>query len=132
MFKISAKTFITILFLTNCLNMTSLNAVEPQNQSPDFEKEIAPLLLKRCGKCHAHGQAKGEFSINSREKLLKGGTSGPAVIEGNSKESLFMELITGVDPDRLMPENGPKLSDQEIKLFRKWIDANLPGQKIFG
>ncbi len=123
--------FLTVLLLLSSLNMTSLNAVEPQNQSPDFEKEIAPLLLKRCGKCHAHGQAKGEFSINSREKLLKGGASGPAVIEGNSKESLFMESITGVDPDRLMPENGPKLSDQEIKLFRKWIDAKLPWPKDF-
>jgi Protein of unknown function (DUF1549)/Protein of unknown function (DUF1553)/Planctomycete cytochrome C/Glycosyl hydrolases family 2, sugar binding domain len=122
---------LTVLLLMSSMSMSSLNALEPQNQSPDFEKEIAPLLLKRCGKCHAHGQAKGEFSVNSRETLLKGGASGPAVIEGNSKESLFMELITGVDPDRLMPENGPKLSDQEIELFKKWIDTKLPWPKDF-
>ena len=64
--------------------------------------------------------------MNSRSQLLNGGDSGPAIVEGDSKNSLFMELISGVVPERLMPENGPKLSDGEIELFRKWIDAKAP------
>lgn len=123
----SKSQFTLILFLSFLAVFVEHPLLAEQTaKSPEFEKEIAPLLLKRCGKCHAHGQAKGGFSINTREQLVQGGDSGASVIPGDSQNSLFMELITGVDPDRLMPENGPKLSDNEISLFKQWIDAKLP------
>src|SRR5690606_15600313 len=56
----------------------------------DFARDIQPILQRSCVRCHARGRARGGFSIETRERLLQGGDSGPAVQPGNSAES---ELI---------------------------------------
>ena len=37
----------------------------------DFAHEIAPLLSKHCGKCHANGRYEGDVSFDTREALLE-------------------------------------------------------------
>ncbi len=45
-------------------------------------KEVRPLLVERCLKCHDDAKAKGEVKITSRDNLLKAGDRGPAVAPG--------------------------------------------------
>ena len=71
-----------------------------------FSKEIYPLLEKSCTKCHGKGKAKGGFSLETRENLLAGGDSGQSVVPGKSDESYLIELISGLDPDYVMPQKG--------------------------
>src|SRR5580765_795494 len=52
-----------------------------------FGKDIRPILESSCTKCHGRGRTKGEFQLDTRETLLKGGTTGPAVVPGKSDES---------------------------------------------
>src|SRR5437773_367202 len=55
-----------------------------------FEKRIRPLLVQHCYSCHS-AQApklKGGLRLDSREGLLKGGASGPAIIPGKPADSL--------------------------------------------
>src|SRR6266498_1323768 len=59
----------------------------------NFTKEVKPILEASCIKCHGRGRDKGDFRIDSRETLLKGGEAGPAVIVGKSSESLLIELV---------------------------------------
>ena len=59
-----------------------------------------------CVKCHGRGKAKGDFQIDTRDTFLKGGESGPAVLEGKSGESLLIEMVSGLDPDNVMPQKG--------------------------
>ena len=63
--------------------------------------------------------------MENRASLLRGGDSGPVVKVGQSNQSLLIELVSGHDPDRIMPEQGKRLSSQEINLLRKWIDQGL-------
>src|SRR5206468_1098758 len=72
----------------------------------DFAKEIKPIFESSCIKCHGRGRTKGDFSIESRQTLLKGGENGPAVAPGQSAESLLIELVAGFDPDNVMPQIG--------------------------
>src|SRR2546425_1220271 len=72
----------------------------------DFATQIKPILEKSCVRCHARGQRKGGFSIETRASVLAGGETGPAVVVGKSDQSLLIELITGRDPDRVMPAKG--------------------------
>ena len=44
----------------------------PSNRAVDFQKDIQPLLEAACVKCHAKGKEKGGFSLETRERLLKG------------------------------------------------------------
>ncbi len=88
----------------------------------NFGKDIKPILEASCIKCHGRGRDKGHFRIDSRETLLKGGESGAAVVSGKSEESLIIELVSGLDPDNVMPKKGSKLTKEQVSLLRGWID----------
>src|ERR1044072_7776072 len=71
----------------------------PADHKINFTREIKPILEARCVNCHGHGRAKGDFRIDSRETLLKGGSSGAVLTPGKSAESYLIELVMGFDPD---------------------------------
>lgn len=88
----------------------------------DFVKEVVPILQTSCVTCHSSGKTEADLSIETKEKLLEGGASAPAIVEGNSAESLMVQLVAGQDPDRFMPKKGKKLTPEEIGIIRAWID----------
>lgn len=96
-----------------------------------FLEDVEPILHQRCASCHAGENRKGGFSINTRKSLLEGGETGPAVAVGKSGESLLIELVSGVDPFRVMPAEGERLTKTEIGLLRAWIDQGLPWKDGF-
>lgn len=91
-----------------------------------FAEDVKPILQARCVQCHGHGKAKGGFSIETRESVLKGGRSGPALTSGNSAESYLIELVSGLNPEEVMPTKGTKLTAQQVGLLRAWIDQDVP------
>ena len=98
----------------------------PANHPVDFAKEIKPIFEASCIKCHGRGRDKGGFQLDTRETLLKGGDSGPAVLAGNSAQSLLIALVQGFDPDNTMPKKGSRLTPEQIGLLRAWIDQGVP------
>src|SRR5438093_11866183 len=98
----------------------------PANHKIDFPKEIKPIFEASCIKCHGRGRTKGDLSIESRETLIKGGESGPAIVPGTSEESRVIELVAGLDPDSVMPQKGKRLTPEQIGLLRAWIDQGAP------
>jgi hypothetical protein len=96
-------------------------------QGPDdfFEKEVRPLLVENCHKCHGNDKPKGGLRLTSRAAILKGGDSGPAAIAAKPDESLLIRAI-GYRTDQLkMPPNG-KLSDRQIDTLTRWVRFGLP------
>ncbi|MDB5321145.1 MAG: hypothetical protein JWN40_2776 [Phycisphaerales bacterium] len=91
----------------------------------DFDKDIKPILTNACAKCHGGGKSKGEFRIDSKLTFIKGGESGPAVVEHDSGKSLVIQLVAGVDPDKIMPQKGEPLTAAEVGLLRAWIDQGM-------
>lgn len=101
---------------------TPLQLPPPATKKVDFKQDIQPLLEASCIKCHAHGQKKGSFQIDTRETVLKGGETGPGIVPGNSARSYLIHLVAGADPDKIMPQKGPRLTPDQIGLLRAWID----------
>lgn len=91
----------------------------------DFAKDVHAIIAENCASCHTQGKRKGALSLESRDTLLKGGDSGPAVVEGKSAESLLIQLVSGQDPDRVMPPKGRRLTEEEIGILRAWIDQGV-------
>ena len=91
-----------------------------------FARDIQPILETSCVQCHARGKSKGGLSLETRAALLDGGKSGPAVVPGHSAESLLIALVSGVEPDNVMPAKGTRLTPAQIGLLRAWIDQELP------
>lgn len=96
----------------------------------DFAKQIKPILESACVSCHGRGRNQGGFSLETRAAVLQGGRSGPAVVAGRSAESLLIELVSGMNPQSVMPKKGKKLTAEQIGLLRGWIDQDLPWEPV--
>ena len=83
-----------------------------------FRRDIRPILTGRCLKCHGGDKTEGEFSLQTRETLLKGGSQGPAVVVGKPLESLMYRLAAHLDEPN-MPQDGAKLSDIALQQLAK-------------
>lgn len=95
----------------------------------DFGREVKPILETSCVKCHGRGKAKGGFKLDTRETLLHGGDSGAAVVLGKSGESSLIEMVSGLDPENVMPQKGSKLTRDQVAILRAWIDQGLAWQE---
>jgi len=85
-----------------------------------FETKIRPVLVKHCYACHGPESAElgGKLRLDSREGVLRGGESGPALVAGKPAESL---LLRALRQDGLeMPPDGP-LSPAIVQDFEQWI-----------
>jgi mono/diheme cytochrome c family protein len=98
----------------------------PADHKVDFIKEIKPIFEASCIKCHGRGKAKGGLSLENRGTLLKGGDSGAAIAPGKSGESYLVELVSGLNPDLVMPQKGSKLKPEQVGALRAWIDQGAP------
>jgi mono/diheme cytochrome c family protein len=109
------------------LTPEQLKALPPPASGPvDFKSAIKPIFEASCIRCHGRGRSRGGFQIDSRQSLLKGGDSGPAAAPGKSAGSYIIELVSGLNPDEVMPKKGKKLTPEEVGALRAWIDQGLP------
>ena len=91
--------------------------------SPDFEKEVAPLLIKRCVECHHGSKPSGGLALTSESGLLAGGDSGAVIRTEDPMAGLFMQHVSeGVMPPEKQGRS-QKLADEEIEVLRRWITA---------
>jgi hypothetical protein len=91
----------------------------------DFERDVRPILKTSCQSCHLGPVVQAELRMDSREALLKGGVSGPAVVPGKSKDSLLLQRVRGEGGPVRMPP-GLVLSDAQIATLAAWVDAGAP------
>jgi mono/diheme cytochrome c family protein len=103
----------------------------PVNRPVDFLKEVVPIFQSSCVNCHSSGKTEADLSVETREKLIEGGASAPAIEPGNSADRLLIQLVAGLDPDpgRYMPKKGKKLTAEQIGILRAWIDQGAKWPK---
>jgi mono/diheme cytochrome c family protein len=89
-------------------------------QSDDFfENKIRPILAGNCYSCHTDSRLGG-LRLDSRESILKGGKSGPALVSGDPDDSLLIQAVRQTH-ERLKMPPGKKLADSEIAALAEWI-----------
>jgi WD40 repeat protein len=100
----------------------------------DFERELLPVLRRSCLACHNATVAEGELVLETPQTILKGGSSGPAVVAGNSAESLVLKAAAHQGDTVMPPEKNDKgarnLSSEELGLLKLWIDQGAAGQVL--
>jgi hypothetical protein len=104
---------------------TAVMAVAPQTSARagriDFERQVQPIIAKRCLECHSQDKRKGGLSLATYADALDGGRNGPAIRPGNSARSLLIHRVTGaVEPQ--MPKDEDPLTAAELAVVRRWID----------
>lgn len=90
-----------------------------------FEKSIRPVLVAHCYQCHSalSPELRGGLRLDSRQALLTGGDSGPAVVPGNPQESL---LIAALKHDGLQMPPDRRLPNDVLDNFTRWIELGAP------
>ncbi len=81
-----------------------------------FVKHVAPVLLKKCGRCHV-SNVRGMFSMANFETLMKGTPDGTVIFPKDADGSRLIEVIESGD----MPRGGLKMEPEELALLKKWI-----------
>lgn len=84
-----------------------------------FQRQIVPILERRCHACHQPTNAGGQLNLTSYAEFRKGGKQGSIVVPGKPADSLIVKMISGETPR--MPMSGGPLTAQEVQLIRSWI-----------
>jgi hypothetical protein len=94
-----------------------------------FEKQVRPILARRCYECHSARakELKGGLRVDSRAAILTGGDTGPAIVLGDQDESLLIDAINYGDLYQMPPKS--KLPDSEIAILSKWVKLGMPWSK---
>src|SRR5436190_4855125 len=113
----------TVVLVSRIVYCADANrAATTKEQIEFYETRVLPILSENCFKCHSHqaDKIKGSFVLDSREGLLKGGETGPAIMPGEPEKSLLMKAVRHVDEDLQMPPK-KKLPDEQIAALAEWI-----------
>ena len=102
---------------------------KPMSKEGTSQWEVLPVLQLRCVVCHGKQVAEAGLDLRTRESILKGGSSGPAIIPGNPTESLLLKRIHAgeMPPKRRIVEASIKvITSTEIKKLENWIAQGAP------
>ncbi|HYR43298.1 MAG TPA: PSD1 and planctomycete cytochrome C domain-containing protein [Terriglobia bacterium] len=88
-------------------------------QKEFFESRIRPLLAQQCFICHTNSKSGG-LRLDSRDDILKGGKSGPAIVPGDAEKSLLIAAIKH-SGELKMPKGAVKLTDDQITDMTAWV-----------
>ena len=92
-------------------------------KSPDYARDIAPILRKYCAGCHNAEEANGELRLDAYAEILKGGENGPALADGDAKVSRMLRLVTGDTEPQMPPEDEKQPTEAEVAMLITWINA---------
>lgn len=111
-------------FALACAVVPGAMAISPQ-ETEFFEKQVRPVLVEQCYKCHGPEKQKGALRMDSRAAILKGTDEGPIVVPGKPDQSEFIKSIKHIG-DSKMPEKADKLPDAQIAALEQWVKMGMP------
>ena len=93
---------------------------EPDEELARFEKQALPILSAKCVSCHGAGTPMANLDLRTLDSVLKGGITGPVVMEGASDKSM---LIRNILSNKMPPPGtNPAVTTAELEALRQWID----------
>ena len=121
---------------TNTLDAAPLRRPKG-NETVSFAKDVAPILVENCQRCHMVSNPRGNFNMANFNRLLRGGNAGAVIKPGNAKDSHIVKRLRG-EGVNVMPPN-KKISEDLIAKVVTWINegasfdgtaANIPTVEV--
>ncbi|MFT7639824.1 MAG: hypothetical protein ACI9G1_001562, partial [Pirellulaceae bacterium] len=81
-------------------------------------------MVQHCFKCHGDKKQEGELQLSSREMLLKGGETGPAIVPSKPDDSLLIRAVEHLGQRKMPPKQ--KLTEADIARLKKWVAMGAP------
>ena len=97
------------------------------HETPDFTREVRPILADHCFSCHgpdAAGRQAG-LRLDDRDAALSPHGDGPAaIVPGEPARSPVVARIDSAGEDRMPPDAfGKPLTASQREILRRWIAA---------
>ncbi len=80
-----------------------------------FNNKVKPILQANCYACHSGGSPTGGFNLETHAQVK--------IVADNGK---LAGAITHASGFSAMPKNAAKLSDCDIAIILKWVNAGSP------
>src|SRR5215510_11182106 len=90
---------------------------EPDEELTRFEKQAQPILAAKCVSCHGGGTPMANLDLRTLDSVLKGGVTGPVVIEGASEKSMLIRNI--LSSKMPPPGTNPAVTVSELETLRQ-------------
>lgn len=121
------------LFMLAMIVPPSALAAKPS--PPNYERDVRPLLRRRCTVCHNAGKkdvpdVSGGLALDSYDSIQQGTSQHPVVVSGKASRSELTKRLADPDEDRRMPLSEEPLDAAEQDLIRRWIDAGMPRDPV--
>ena len=112
------------LFALLCLCVSGVQAASP---TPDYGKDVAPILRKYCTGCHNPEDKEGGLSLETYAQINAGGKHGAALTAGSVDSSRMIAMITG-KAEPVMPPDGLDVpTESEIETLKAWVESGAKG-----
>jgi Planctomycete cytochrome C len=99
-------------------------ATMPANASGlSFSRDIAPILVQNCTRCHDAKKRSGKLDLTSFEKLMAGSDKEKVIVPGQPEESHLVLRIQGEETPKMPQGNNNNLGDVAIEKIANWVKA---------
>jgi len=91
----------------------------------EYTTVVKPILEANCTHCHNGVKQKGGLSLETRDRILRGGKDGTVIVPFHPEQSLLVALIRhegpSYDPMPMPPPPHNQLSPADIAAITTWI-----------
>lgn len=120
-------------FLFEPLTPAMVRVLPPFEDAYVYADMVKPIFDTKCVSCHNNKKSKGDFIMETRELLLKGGEDG--VPWDTTKEDLgvmMRRIHLPLDQKEHMPPKGkPQLTDDEVFIIEEWVKRGSDFEQKF-
>ena len=95
--------------------------------SPEFGRDVAPILNKYCVGCHSGEDAESGLALDSYGGILDGGDSGPAIDLDDPNQSALLAHVIGSKEPVMPPVDEPQMSKAELATLVRWFATGANG-----
>jgi hypothetical protein len=120
----------SLLIVSLFLIPPATNAADPVPRPPTpqelelVEKHVRPVLADNCLGCHGPKKQMGGLRLDTRQRMLAGGESGPAIVPGEPGKSLLLQAVRQSGELKMPPKS--KLPPQAVAALEEWVKAGAP------
>ena len=106
-----------------CLFLFGSRGFADEPTTVDFERHVAPILIRNCLECHQSRNSSGGLALDTASAIATGGESGAVVARNSAATSLLFRRVA--DGEMPPPQHGESraIAESEVEILRQWIDA---------
>ena len=92
------------------------------SEAVDFVRDVRPIFEQHCVDCHGGETREAGLRLDRSVDALAGSDSGKVIVPHKPGESRILELVSGSDPETVMPPDSEGLPEDQVALLRRWIE----------